>query len=72
MYARGKQTLVRQQWKYTQNYADAKEKTAVIDEIMARARANCNLRLRPKLITGLTYADPYIWLRLFKTAAGRM
>jgi GrpB-like predicted nucleotidyltransferase (UPF0157 family) len=35
LYARSKQTLAQQEWKYTQNYADAK--TAVIDEIMSRA-----------------------------------
>jgi GrpB-like predicted nucleotidyltransferase (UPF0157 family) len=36
LYARSKQALARQDWKYTQNYADAK--TAVIAEIMSRAR----------------------------------
>jgi GrpB-like predicted nucleotidyltransferase (UPF0157 family) len=36
LYARTKRELARQGWKYTQNYADAK--TAVIEEIMARAR----------------------------------
>lgn len=36
LYARSKRTLAQQQWKYTQNYADAK--TAVIDQILSRAR----------------------------------
>jgi len=36
LYARTKWALARQNWKYTQNYADAK--TAVIAEIMSRAR----------------------------------
>jgi len=36
LYARVKRELARQGWKYTQNYADAK--TAVVDEIMARAK----------------------------------
>ncbi len=35
-YARTKLVLARREWKYVQNYADAK--TAVIEEIMARAR----------------------------------
>lgn len=35
LYARTKLALAQQAWKYTQNYADAK--TAVIQEIMARA-----------------------------------
>jgi GrpB-like predicted nucleotidyltransferase (UPF0157 family) len=35
LYARTKLALVREEWKYVQNYADAK--TPVIDEIMARA-----------------------------------
>jgi GrpB-like predicted nucleotidyltransferase (UPF0157 family) len=37
LYARAKRELAQRNWKYTQNYADAK--TAVIEEIMARARA---------------------------------
>ncbi|MBV9009934.1 MAG: GrpB family protein [Verrucomicrobia bacterium] len=37
LYAQTKQKLVLQQWKYTQNYADAK--TAAIEEILSRARA---------------------------------
>jgi GrpB-like predicted nucleotidyltransferase (UPF0157 family) len=37
LYARTKHALAQEQWKYTQNYADAK--TAVIAEIMARAHA---------------------------------
>jgi GrpB-like predicted nucleotidyltransferase (UPF0157 family) len=36
LYARSKRTLAQQEWKYTQYYADAK--TAVIAEIMSRAR----------------------------------
>ncbi len=36
-YARTKLALAREHWKYVQNYADAK--TAVIEEIIARARA---------------------------------
>jgi GrpB-like predicted nucleotidyltransferase (UPF0157 family) len=36
-YARTKQTLAQQEWKYVQNYADAK--TLVIEEIITRARA---------------------------------
>jgi len=35
LYAQSKRTLADQVWKYTQNYADAK--TAVIEEILARA-----------------------------------
>lgn len=37
LYARAKRVLAQQTWKYTQDYADAK--TAVIEEIMARAAA---------------------------------
>lgn len=36
LYARTKLALAQQEWKYVQNYADAK--TAVIEEIIARAR----------------------------------
>jgi len=36
LYARSKRTLAQQEWKYTQNYADAK--TAVVEEIMSRAQ----------------------------------
>lgn len=36
LYARTKQDLARKQWKYVQNYADAK--IQVIEEILARAR----------------------------------
>ncbi|MBA2395867.1 MAG: GrpB family protein [Ktedonobacteraceae bacterium] len=36
LYEHAKRELARQDWKYTQNYADAK--TAVIEEILARAR----------------------------------
>ena len=35
LYARTKQALAEREWKYTQNYADAK--SAVIEEIMSRA-----------------------------------
>jgi len=38
LYARTKLALAQQEWKYVQNYADAK--TVVIEEIMARARLN--------------------------------
>ena len=38
LYARAKLALAQQEWKYVQNYADAK--TAVIDEIIARATAD--------------------------------
>jgi GrpB-like predicted nucleotidyltransferase (UPF0157 family) len=37
LYERSKRELARQTWKYVQNYADAK--TAVVEEIVARARA---------------------------------
>ena len=40
LYASAKRTLVQKEWKYTQNYADAK--TAVIEEIMARALVRVN------------------------------
>ena len=36
LYERTKRELARLDWKYTQNYADAK--TAVVEEILARAR----------------------------------
>ena len=36
LYARSKKDLAQQEWKYTQNYADAK--TAIIEDIMSRAR----------------------------------
>jgi len=36
LYATSKRALAQQKWKYTQSYADAK--SAVIDEIMSRAR----------------------------------
>jgi len=42
LYERTKRELARQDWKYTQNYADAK--TAVVEEIIARARS----RIRPE------------------------
>ena len=37
LYARAKRELAQRQWKYTQNYADAK--TGVVEEILWRARA---------------------------------
>jgi GrpB-like predicted nucleotidyltransferase (UPF0157 family) len=37
LYARTKRRLARQTWRYTQDYADAK--SAVVEEIIARARA---------------------------------
>ena len=36
LYATTKRALAQQEWKYAQNYADAK--SAIIDEIMSRAR----------------------------------
>ena len=36
LYEQTKQQLARQDWKYVQNYADAK--TAVVKEILARAQ----------------------------------
>ncbi len=38
LYERTKRELARKDWKYTQNYADAK--TAVVEEILLRARAS--------------------------------
>ncbi len=38
LYERTKMVLALQDWKYTQNYADAK--TMVVEEILARAREN--------------------------------
>jgi len=38
LYERTKRELARQDWKYTQNYADAK--TAVVEKILARARGD--------------------------------
>jgi GrpB-like predicted nucleotidyltransferase (UPF0157 family) len=38
LYACSKRALAQQDWKYTQNYADAK--TAVIEEIVSRARSS--------------------------------
>jgi GrpB-like predicted nucleotidyltransferase (UPF0157 family) len=42
LYARTKRELAQRDWKYTQHYADAK--TAVIEEIMARARGEADAR----------------------------
>ena len=41
LYARTKLALAQKDWKYSQNYADAK--TAMIEEILARARAGLPL-----------------------------
>jgi len=38
LYERTKRELARKDWKYTQNYADAK--TAVVEEILTRARGD--------------------------------
>lgn len=38
LYARAKRELAQRDWKYTQNYADAK--TAIVQEILARAAAH--------------------------------
>lgn len=40
LYAKAKQALAGQEWKYTQNYADAKSK--VVEEIMSRALRDSN------------------------------
>jgi GrpB-like predicted nucleotidyltransferase (UPF0157 family) len=40
LYARTKRELAKQNWKYVQNYADAK--TSVVEEIIARGRAARN------------------------------
>ena len=45
LYAQTKRRLVLQEWKYTQNYADAK--TAVIEEIMLRARTFATKKSNP-------------------------
>lgn len=42
LYAQTKLALAERQWKYTQNYADAK--TAVIEETMSRALRSATLR----------------------------
>jgi GrpB-like predicted nucleotidyltransferase (UPF0157 family) len=41
LYARSKRTLAQQEWKYTQNYADAK--APVIEEIMSRIRERLDI-----------------------------
>jgi GrpB-like predicted nucleotidyltransferase (UPF0157 family) len=38
LYERAKRELVRKEWKYVQNYADAK--TDVVEELITRARAS--------------------------------
>ena len=40
LYARLKRELAQRQWKYTQQYADAK--TAVVEEILSRARRSAS------------------------------
>jgi GrpB-like predicted nucleotidyltransferase (UPF0157 family) len=56
LYARTKLALARQEWKYVQNYADAK--TVVIEEIIARAgRLSRRMKLAP-LTPG--QSKPYI------------
>jgi GrpB-like predicted nucleotidyltransferase (UPF0157 family) len=42
LYERTKRELASQPWEYTQNYADAK--TAVVEEIIARAQAQSGSR----------------------------
>jgi GrpB-like predicted nucleotidyltransferase (UPF0157 family) len=42
LYARTKLELAQKNWKYVQNYADAK--TAVVEQIMARARSRATHR----------------------------
>ena len=44
LYERTKRDLARQDWKYTQNYADAK--TAVVEEIIARAQEQAGQEAR--------------------------
>lgn len=44
LYARSKRELAQREWKYTQNYADAK--TSLIDDIMSRASMTRRNRLR--------------------------
>jgi len=43
LYERTKRELARREWKYTQNYADAK--TEVVEEIVARAKKTLDKRL---------------------------
>jgi GrpB-like predicted nucleotidyltransferase (UPF0157 family) len=44
LYARAKRTLAHREWEYMQEYADAK--TAVIEEIISRARDSAGSRMR--------------------------
>jgi GrpB-like predicted nucleotidyltransferase (UPF0157 family) len=44
LYERTKRDLARLDWKYVQNYADAK--TAVVEEILARARGDSGVEMR--------------------------
>jgi GrpB-like predicted nucleotidyltransferase (UPF0157 family) len=46
LYARRKRELASQEWKYVQNYADAK--TAVVEEILARALGDSELAQRER------------------------
>ena len=50
LYEDTKRKLARQDWKYTQNYADAK--TAVVEEILVRAREGVE-KIRPAATTDL-------------------
>ena len=43
LYERTRRELARREWKYTQNYADAK--TEVVEEILARAKKTLDKRL---------------------------
>jgi len=45
LYARAKRELAAQDWRYTQQYADAK--TAVVTEILTRAHAAARRRSGP-------------------------
>lgn len=44
LYERTKRDLASRDWKYMQNYADAK--TAVVEEILARAQGNAEEEMR--------------------------
>ncbi len=44
LYERTKRDLASRDWKYMQNYADAK--TAVVEEILARAQGNAEEEVR--------------------------
>ena len=49
LYERTKRELARKDWKYTQNYADAK--TEVVEEILARTRGDDRPYIVPELLT---------------------